>query len=80
MQSSVALPASQRPRQCLEGLNDPPVRTRPCALAWPPGAQAAKVAKGGSLEHLWEAKEYAGIKEGVIKRLQVLHTVDSSKL
>jgi hypothetical protein len=29
---------------------------------------------------LWEAKEYAGIKEGVIKRLQVLHTVDSSKL
>mmetsp|Transcript_29649 Transcript_29649/g.94346 ORF Transcript_29649/g.94346 Transcript_29649/m.94346 type:complete len:150 (-) Transcript_29649:167-616(-) len=42
--------------------------------------QAAMVAKGGSLEHLWEDKEYAGIKEGVIKRLQVLHTVDSSKL
>jgi hypothetical protein len=38
------------------------------------------VAKGGALEHLWQDKEYAGIKEGVVKRLQVLHSVDSSTL
>jgi len=42
--------------------------------------QSAKVAKGGPLEHLWEADEYTGLRNSLRKRLMILHTIDNAKL